>query len=130
MMTLSGEDRALLEKANVAHLATVSADGWPQVSPVWVDLDGDYILVNSARGRVKVRNVEADPRVALSVADRDDPLTRLVVQGRVVEITEEGAEEHIHALAKKYMGLERWPNLTPDMVRVILRIAPERVSLE
>lgn len=125
--TLTRDDRALFEKPNVAHLATVRADGGPQVSPVWVDLDGDLILVNSARGRAKVRNVERDPRVAISVADRDEPRTRLLVRGRVVEISEEGAVEHINALAHKYEGTD-YDGMVPGMVRVILKIEAEWVS--
>jgi PPOX class probable F420-dependent enzyme len=124
--TLSERDRLLFEEANVASLATVNPDGSPQVSPVWVDLDGDHILINSSRGRVKVRNIERDPRVAVSVFDRDDPESRVLVRGRVVEVTEEGAVEHIHALSRKYYGEDF--TLTPDMVRVILVIRPERVA--
>jgi PPOX class probable F420-dependent enzyme len=124
--TLSERDRLLFEEANVASLATVNPDGSPQVSPVWVDLDGDHILINSSRGRVKVRNIERDPRVAVSVFDRDDPESRVLVRGRVVEVTEEGAVEHIHALSRKYYGEDF--TLTPDMVRVVLVIRPERVA--
>ncbi len=124
---LTPHDRALFEKPNVAHLATVRADGGPQVSPVWVDLEGDLILVNSARGRAKVRNVERDPRVAISLADRDEPRTRVLVRGRVVEISEEGAVEHINALARKYEGTD-YDGMVPGMVRVILKIEAEWVS--
>lgn len=124
--TLNERDRRLFEDPNVGSLATINADGSPQVSPVWLDLDGDRILINSSRGRVKVRNVERDPRVAVSVFDRNDPETRTLVRGRVVEITEEGAVEHIHAVSRKYDGEDF--TLTPDMVRVILVIRPERVA--
>lgn len=124
--TLNERDRRLFEDPNVGSLATINADGSPQVSPVWLDLDGDRILINSSRGRVKVRNVERDPRVAVSVFDRNDPETRTLVRGRVVEITEEGAVEHIHALSRKYDGEDF--TLTPDMVRLILVIRPERVA--
>lgn len=128
MAGLTPESRELFEKPNIAHLATVSPRGWPQVSPVWVDLEGDLIRVNSARGRVKVANMERDPRVALSVADAEDPYRKVVVQGRVVEVTEEGALEHIDLLARKYLGRERYPWLQPGMVRVLFRIRPERVA--
>lgn len=124
--TLTEADRRLFEEPNVGSLATLNADGSPQVSPVWLDMDGDHIRINSARGRLKVRNVERDPRVAVSVFDRNDPETRVLVRGRVVEITGDGAVEHIHALSRKYDG-EDFP-LTPDMVRVILVIRPERVA--
>lgn len=123
---LGARDRELFEAPNIGHLATLNADGSPQLSPVWVDLEGDLLRVNSSRGRVKVRNVERDPRVAVSVFDRDDPEVRVLVQGRVVEITEEGAVQHIHALSRRHDGVD-FP-LTPEMTRVILKIRPERVS--
>lgn len=124
--TLNERDRRLFDEPNIGHLATVSSDGSPQVSPVWVDRQGDLIRINSSRGRVKVRNVERDPRVAISVFDRNDPETRVLVRGRVVDISEEGAVDHIHALSRKYDGVDF--SLTPDMVRVILTIRPERVA--
>lgn len=124
---LTEKDRRLFEEPNIASLATLNADGSPHVSPVWVDVDGDTILINSARGRLKVRNVERDPRVAICVFDRDEPRTRVLVRGVVTEITEEGAAEHINALARKYTGKDYW-GFTPEMVRVIFKIKPERVS--
>lgn len=128
MAKLSTEDRTLFEKPNFAHLATLNADGSPQVSPVWVDVEEGLILVNTTRGRIKERNVARDPRVAISIFDMDDPYQRVLIQGRIVETTEEGAVEHIHALAKKYMGVDEYPKLTPDMTRLILKIEPERVT--
>lgn len=127
MGTLSTEQRRLFEEPNVGHLATLNPDGSPQVSPVWVDVDDGLILVNTARGRIKDRNTARDPRVAISIHDRRDPLRRVSVQGRVVERTEEGAVEHIHALSRKYWGRE-YDRLTPGMVRLILKIQPDRIS--
>lgn len=125
---LTPEDRELINSRNRAHLATVNPDGSPQVSPVWVDVAGDVIRVNTAKGRVKVRNVTKDPRVALSVTADDDPLRRVLVQGDVVNITEEGAVDHIHELARRYDGSDGYQGLTPDMVRLILEIRPRHVT--
>lgn len=117
----------LFQNKAFAHLATLMADGAPQVSPVWVDLDGEDVLVNTERHRLKFRNVERDPRVALSIQDPENPYRYIEVRGRVVETTERGAAEHIDRLARRYMGVERYPNNQPGDVRVILRIRPERV---
>jgi len=106
--------RKLFEEANFAHLATVMPDGSPQVTPVWVDYDGTHILVNTAEGRQK-------PRQGSEYAFAQ-------VRGRVVEITSEGAEEHIDRLAKKYIGQDRYPWRQPGEQRVIFKIAPEHVS--
>lgn len=119
--------RALLEAANIAHLATLMADGTPHVTPVWVDVEDSLVLVNSAEGRVKVRNLRRDPRVGLSVVDRDNPYAAASIRGRVREITEAGADEHIDALAKKYLGEERYPMRRPGERRVIVRIEPVHV---
>lgn len=126
--TLEGPVRELFEKRNFAHLATINPDGSPQVSPVWVDLEDGLIRINTARGRVKDRNMTRDPRVALSIVDQEDPYVRAYVQGTVAEATEEGAEEHIHDLNEKYHGTRPYPALTPGMVRVIYKIRPERVG--
>ncbi|GBD10381.1 hypothetical protein HRbin23_00022 [bacterium HR23] len=123
---LSAGARALLEKPVFAHLATLMRNGSPQVTPVWIDTDGTYILVNTALGRVKERNVRRDPRIALSVTDPQDPYRRLQIRGRVVEIRTEGATEHIHKLSYKYRG-QPYP-LRPGEQRVILVIAPEHIS--
>lgn len=120
--------RDLFAKKTFAHLATVGADGAPQVTPVWCDLDGDVVRINTARGRVKDRNLRRNPRVALSVLDPDNPYRYVQVRGRVVEMTEEGADAHIDALAKKYLGQDRYPYRQPGEVRVIVKIAPERVQ--
>lgn len=125
---LEGDQREFFEKPNFAHLATVMLDGRPQVTPVWVDLEDGLIRVNSARGRVKDRNMRRDPRVCISVHDQEDPYQRIVVFGRVEEITEEGAREHIDALARKYVGAERYEWSPPGEVRVMYRIRPYRFA--
>jgi len=115
-------------KKAFADLATVSADGQPQVTPVWIDSDGDLLLVNSARGRVKDRNMRREAKVALSIIDPDNPYRHLAVRGRVVEVTESGAEQHIDALAKKYMGLDTYPLRKAGERRVIYKIEPTSVA--
>lgn len=120
--------RDLLQKTIFADLATVMPDGSPQVTPVWFDVDGEYIRVNSAKGRRKDRNMRRDPRVALSLIDPGNPYRHLAVRGKVIEITEKGADAHIDALAKKYLGLDTYPNRQPGEVRVIYRIKPLHVA--
>lgn len=118
----------LFDKKAFANLATVMPDGTPQVTPVWVDYDGSHVLVNSARGRQKDKNMERNPAVSLSIMDPDNPYRYLEVRGRVAEITEEGAEEHIDKMAKKYMGLDKYPLRQPGERRVLYKIKPERTS--
>ncbi len=118
----------LFQKKSFGHLATLLPNGTPQTSPVWVDFDDTHVLVNSARGRLKDKNMRQRPQVALSIQDPDDPYRYLEVRGRVVEITEQGADEHIDRLAKRYLGLDRYPYRQPGEVRVIYKIKPERTS--
>jgi PPOX class probable F420-dependent enzyme len=118
----------LFEKKAFAHLATLNDDGTPQVTPVWVDYDGDYILVNSARGRRKDKNMERNRAVALSIQDPDNPYRYLEVRGNVTEITEQNADQHIDKMAKKYIDQDKYPWSKPDEVRVIYKIKPEHTS--
>ena len=120
--------RDLFVKVAFAHLATLMPDGSPQVTPVWVDYDGTHVRVNSAKGRVKDKNMRRDPRVALSILDPDNPYRYLAIRGRVIKITEDGAVEHINALAKKYRGVETFHRRSPDEVRVMYVIEPRRVA--
>jgi PPOX class probable F420-dependent enzyme len=127
MATIPAEFRSLLtEKKAFAQVATTGKDG-PQVTPVWVDFDGTHVLVNTARGRAKVRRVERDPRVAINILDPDNPYRYLEIRGRVVETTEKGAAEHIDKMAKKYLGKDKYPFAQPGEVRVLYKIAPEFV---
>src|SRR6266481_2421565 len=103
----------LFNKRAFASLATLMPDGTPQVTPVWVDRDGKYVRFNSARGRQKDRNIRRDPHVALSISDPDNPYRYVQVRGKVIEITEQGADEHIDHLAKKYLGVDKYPNRRP-----------------
>lgn len=125
---LSEGVKKLFREPNFAHLATLMSDGSPQVTPVWVDIDGDRILVNTAEGRVKPRNVRRDPRVAISIHQQDNPYSSAFIRGRVVEITHAGADELIDKLAKKYIGQDRYPYRQPGEQRVILVIEPEHVG--
>jgi PPOX class probable F420-dependent enzyme len=118
----------LLTKKAFAHLATIMPDGSPQVTPVWFDFDGGHVRVNSAKGRLKDRNMRRNGQVALAIQDPDNPYRYLAVRGRVEGITEAGADAHIDSLAKKYLGQDRYPHRQPGEVRVIYRIRPERVS--
>lgn len=119
---------ALLHKKVFAYLATIMPDGSPQVTPVWIDYDGRNILFNSARGRVKDKNVRRDPRVSLSVADPENPYSYFEVRGRVISITEQGAVEHIDKMAQKYLGQAKYPWARPGEVRVVYTVEPEHVS--
>jgi PPOX class probable F420-dependent enzyme len=118
----------ILDKKAFAHLCTVMADGAPQASPVWVDHRDGRIVVNSAKGRIKDENMRRDPRVAVSITDPDNPYRCLMIRGRVAEITEDGADEHIDRMAKKYMGRDTYPNRKPGEVRVLYFIDPETVG--
>ena len=121
--------RDLFNKRAFASLGTLMPDGRPQVTPVWVDLDGDYVLFNSAKGRQKDRNVRRDPRVALAIIDPDNPYRYLEIRGRVVEITEEGADANIDKLAKKYLGVDKYPYRQGNETRVIYKIQPEHTNM-
>lgn len=126
-MNISEEIIQLLTGKNFAFLATLMKDGSPQVTPTWVDYEDNYILINTAEGRVKHRNVSRDPRVALSIADNNNPYHMVSIRGRVVEQTYEGADEHIDKLAKRYLGLDKYPLRTPNEKRIILKIKTEKI---
>ena len=126
--SLSEGVKKLFLEPNFAHLATIMPDGSPQVTPVWVDLEGDRVLVNTAEGRSKPRNVRRDPRVAISIVKQDNPYSSAFIRGRVVEMRREGAAELIDKLAKKYLGQDKYPWRQPGEQRVIMVIEPEHVS--
>jgi PPOX class probable F420-dependent enzyme len=119
----------ILDKPAFAHLSTIMSDGSPQASAVWVDTEGPLIVVNSAEGRLKDRNIRRDPRVAISVTDPDNPYRSMMIRGRVSKITNDGADAHIDKLAKKYMGVDEYPFRTPEEVRVKYYIEPERIAV-
>lgn len=117
----------LLKDKNFGYIATLMPDGSPQVTPVWVDTDGEHVLVNTAIGRLKYKNILRDSRVAICVADRDNPYNMLTIRGEVVEHSTNGAEEHIDNMAKKYLGLDKYPGRAPGEKRVLLKIKPGKI---
>lgn len=129
MAQLTEKARQRLSDPNFGYLATIMEDGSPQVSPVWVDVEGDQILFNTAKGRVKEQNLRRDPRVAISIADKDSQYDKVDIRGRVVDWVEGGeALSHIDKMAKKYMGEDKYPWLQPGEERVIAKIEPEKIS--
>lgn len=127
-VTIPEKFRDLFIRQAFAHLATLMADGTPQVTPVWFDFDGTHIRINTAKGRVKDKNMRRNPKVALAIMDPHNPYRYLSVRGEVDEITEEGADAHIDALAKKYLGKDKYPFRQPGEVRVLCKIRPARIS--
>lgn len=127
---LSDKARELLARPVLATLATVATDGSPQVTPLWIEVDGDDLLVNTAQGRSKARNVARDHRVAVSVIDPDDPYNVVVVKGTVVDVTTDGADAHIDRLAKKYLGVDEYPMRQPGEVRITVRIRTDRIPMQ
>lgn len=126
--TIPEQFKDLFRKKAFAHLATLMSDGSPQVTPVWCDYDGTYILVNSAKGRVKDKNMRRNKKVGITVSDPDNPYRHMAVRGEIAEITEQGADTHIDQLAKKYLDKDKYPLRQPGEVRVIYKIRPEQVT--
>jgi PPOX class probable F420-dependent enzyme len=118
----------LFKKKAFANLATLMPNGQPQVTPVWVDFDGRHVVINTAEGRQKDKNLQRDGRVALSIMDPDNPYRYLEVRGHVVDRTRDGADHHIDAMAKKYLGKDKYPFSRPGEVRVIYKVEPERIT--
>lgn len=125
--TLEAQAEQLLKGKNFANVATLRGDGSVQVSPVWVDVQDGKAVVNSAEGRAWPRNLERDPRVTLTVQNLENPYEYVEIRGTVAERTHDGADEHIDALARKYLGVERYPARREGEQRVILRVEPEHV---
>ncbi|MBI3640306.1 MAG: PPOX class F420-dependent oxidoreductase [Thaumarchaeota archaeon] len=118
---------SLFRGKNFAFISSLMNDGAPQITPVWIDYDGQFFLVNTAEGRTKQKNFERDSRVALSVVDKDNPYNSVSIRGKVVEQTRNGADEHIDKLAKKYLGVDKYPFRAPGETRIILKIKPDKV---
>ena len=127
-VTLTPTLLALLRAPSTCYLATLMADGSPQLTQVWVDTDGEHVVINSVDTHLKVRNVRRDPRVAVTVSDPADPSSFIQVRGRVIDVTTEGGAEHIDRLSKKYTGRPYAWYGGRDQVRVILTIEAEKVS--
>lgn len=124
---LSEDLVALLRKPLIVHVATVMADGTPQVTPVWIDTDGTDVVFNTAKGRVKHRNIVRNPAVALSLVDDENPYRMIEIRGDA-ELTEEGADDHIDFLAKKYLGEDKYPFRQPGEERVVVRVRPKAIA--
>ena len=124
---MDGVVAKLLNDRNFAFLATLMEDGRPQVTPVWVDYDKNLILINTAEGRTKHRNLSRDPRVSISLVDRNNPYSMVTIQGTVIEQIKDGADDHIDKLARKYLNADKYPGHSPSLKRVIIKIKPERV---
>jgi PPOX class probable F420-dependent enzyme len=122
----------LLEGKNFAFFSTLMKDGSPQITPVWIDWDKNTntILINTAKGRLKQENISRDPRVAVSIADSNNPYEMVTIRGKVIEQNTEGAIEHADKLAKKYMGIDKYPYHSPSEKRIILKIKPEKIYLQ
>lgn len=127
MTTLNDRQAQLLLGKNFGVLGTLREDGSPQVTPVWVDWDGEYVLLNTLRARSKPEQIERDPRVEIAVYNTENPYQHVRIAGRA-ELVDEGAEEHIDKLSQKYVGEESYPWRAPGDRRVIIRIKPERVA--
>jgi len=127
-MTLPTELIALLREPSLSFIATNMPDGSPQLTQVWVDTDGEHVVVNSVKTHVKVRNLERDPRLAMTIADPADPSNYFQVRGRVLQLTTDGAVEHIESLSRKYLGTPYPWYGGRDQIRVRLVIAADHVS--
>ena len=121
--------RDLFNKKAFASLGTIMPSGEPQVTPVWIDIEGDHLLINSAKGRQKDRNLRRDPRVSIAIIDPENPYRYLEIRGRVSEITEQGGAAHLDKMAKKYLGVDKYPWSKPGDVRVIYKIQPEHATM-
>jgi PPOX class probable F420-dependent enzyme len=127
---LSEKARTLINRPVLATLATLNPDGSPQATPLWLDLDGDEVRFNTARHRKKARNLERDGRVAVTVIDPDDPYDVVAFEGTVVDVTTDGADDHIDALARKYLGVDSYPNRREGEVRITVRVRTDRIILQ
>jgi PPOX class probable F420-dependent enzyme len=119
----------LFQKKAFANLATLMPDGSPQVTPVWVDYDGSHVLVNTARGRQKDKNMQKNAKVSMSILDPDNPYRFIEIRGKVDTVTEQGADAHIDKMAKKYLGADKYPYRQASEVRVMYKIKPEHTTM-
>lgn len=130
-MRLTAKTRALIDGKNFASVATLMEDGSPQVAPLWIDRQGDIILLNTTQSRQRTRNLRRDGRVAITIFDQENPYSNVSIRGRVVGITEEGAEEHIDKMGMKYLGkLYPYDDRTPKDPRILIRVEAERIHEE
>jgi len=127
MDTLEPEVLKLLEGKNFASFVTLLRDGSPHVAPTWIDHEEDTILINTAVGRLKAKNVRKDPRVALSIYDNENPYHMVAIRGKVIDLTTNGAEDHIDKLAKRYLGIDKYPRRSSDEKRILIKIKAEKI---
>jgi PPOX class probable F420-dependent enzyme len=127
MKPLPDSVKKLIEAKTYANFATLMPDGSPHVTQTWVDHDGDIVIINTFEGSQKYRNAIRNPRVALDVCDPTSPGNVAVIRGSVSEVTFDGAEEHVDRMAKKYMGLDKYPMRRPGIRRVLIKIEPTHV---
>ena len=127
---LSEKARALIARPVLASLATLNPDGSPQVTPLWVDVDGDDVVFNTARGRRKARNLERDGRVAVTVIDPDDQYNVVAFRGTVTDVSTDGADAHIDALAKKYLGVDSYPMRREGEVRIRVTVRTDHIAMQ
>jgi PPOX class probable F420-dependent enzyme len=127
---LSPKARELIARPVLASLATLNPDGSPQITPLWVDIDGDDVVFNTARGRKKARNLERDPRVAVTVVDPDDQYNVVAFRGTVTDVTTEGADAHIDSLAKKYLGVDSYPMRREGEVRIRVTVRTDHIAMQ
>ena len=126
-MKLDDKVIKLFKERNLVFIATIMKDGSPQLSPVWADMEDGHVLVNTAEGRVKHKNVLRDPRVAISIVDNNNPLNMTTMRGKVVEIIPDYLYQHANRLTKKYIGKDKYPFRQPGEKRIIFKILPEKV---
>jgi len=124
---ITGPVAKLLLDKNFAFISTLMSDGSPQVTPTWIGVEDSVILINTAEGRIKHKNISRDPRVAVSVIDHNNPYNMVSIRGIAIEQSNEGADEHIDKLAKKYLGVDKYPMRKSNEKRIIVKIKPEKI---
>jgi PPOX class probable F420-dependent enzyme len=117
----------LFQEKNLIFIATINPDGSPQLTPVWGNYTDNHILINTAEGRIKHKNVQKDPRVAISVVDNDNPLNMTTIRGKVIEIIPDYDYDHINKLTKQYMNINEYPYKRENEKRIILKIKPGKI---
>ena len=117
----------LFQQKNLIFISTINSDGSPQLTPVWGDYDGEHVLVNTAEGRLKHKNVLRDPRVAISVVDHSNPLNMTTIKGKVIEIIPDYDYVHANKLTKQYMGIDEYPFKRDGEKRIIFKIKPVKI---
>src|SRR5271169_4256289 len=131
-MRLSVKAKGLIDGKNFGSVATLMRDGSPQVAPLWMDREGDTIILNTTRSRQRTKNLKRDQRIAVTVFAQDNPYSSVSIRGKAIEITEEGAEEHIDKMSMKYLGKPRypWDDRTPKDPRILIRVQADRIHEE